>query len=89
MKHYTPEEFLFDTKPTTLKDEVEKKISLLYDFCILVKSKASTHDKREDFLRQMLLNKGTITSMGNTVRDLLTGKISLNQLLRRNGYVCS
>ncbi len=89
MKHYNIEEFLSNTKPITLADEVEKKISLLYDFCILAKSKASAHDKREEFIRKMLLSKGTITAMSNTVRDLLTGTITLNDLLRRNGYVCS
>lgn len=89
MKHYSVEEFFSASSPTTLADEVEKKISLLYDFCILVHKKAKAHDPREELIRKMLLSKGTITAMSNTVRDVLTGKISLNDLLRRNGYVCS
>lgn len=87
MKHYQIEEFIGKPKLTTLAEEVEKKISLLYDFCILVKQKKKTYDARETALRKILLNCPSITVMSNIVHDLLVGKCSLNSLLRRHNYV--
>lgn len=89
MKHYDTEEFFGNSKPTTLKDEVEKKISLLYDFCILVRQKSRIYDAREEALRKILLGCKSITSMSNIVHDLLVGNCTLNSLLRRYNYVCN
>ena len=87
MKHYKIEEFLTNTTPTSLADEVEKKISLLYDFCILVHKKATAHDAREEMVRQILQKCQSAISIDGVVHDLLVGKITLNELLRRYNYV--
>ena len=89
MKHYKIEEFLGNTTPNTLNDEVEKKINLLYDFRILTHTRDNPHDKRENFVKALLMSKNTIISMENTVHDIITGKLTLNELLRRNGYAIS
>ena len=89
MKHYETEEFFDNSKPTTLKDEVEKKISLLYDFCILAKQKTRVRDAREKALRKILLDCKSITSMSNIVHDLIMEKCTLNAVLRRHNHVCN
>ena len=88
MKNYELDEFFDDDVQTTLAEEVEKKIRLLYDFCILTKKKQK-RDVREKSLRALLLNCANKISIGNIIHDILVGKITLNELLRRNGYACS
>jgi hypothetical protein len=84
MKHYQTEEFLYNSAPTTLADEVEKTISVLYELCILTKHKAGHCDPREDALRKLLLSRSSVTSMHNCVHDLKTGRCTLNRLLAQN-----
>ena len=87
MKEYLVEEFLGKSEPTTLEKEVDKKIHMLYQFCILVRNKKA-RDKREKALRKILLGCKTEISMSNIVTDLTRGKYTLSDLLRRKGYDC-
>lgn len=84
MKEYLTEEFLCkNPAPSTFEDEVEKKISLLYDFCILVRNIKSPRDKREKEVRKMLLSCKTETAMSNVVHDVLKGTCTLNEVLKK------
>lgn len=88
MAQYLVEEFLGKSEPTTLKKEVEKKIHILYELCILVRDK-KTRDKREKALRKILLDCNSQTHMNNIVHDLIIGRNTLDSLLRRYNYVCN
>lgn len=92
MRHYTVDEFnnRLDTTTDTTEIVVEKKISLLYDFCILVKRKGLhgvvIPDPREETVREMLTACETELVMTNRLHDVLKGEYDLNTLLQRNGY---
>ena len=88
MAQYLVEEFLGKSEPTTLKKEVDKKIHLLYEFCILAHDKKA-RDKREKELRKILLDCNNETRMNNVVHDLLMGNYTVNDLLRRYNYALS
>ena len=85
-KEYSVDEFIGAAEPTTLSDEVDKKISLLYDAYMLCK-KGKGADSREQAVRQMLSAYGTETSMDNAVHDVLVGNCTLNEILKRKGYI--
>lgn len=89
MAEYCVDEFVFaEVEPSTFGDEVEKKISLLYDFCILKKRfKRSQPDEREEAVRQLLHSYKTPTAIDNAVRGVLTGNYSINEMLKRKGLI--
>lgn len=88
MAKYLVEEFLGKSEPTTLKKEIEKKISMLYEFGILKRNKDG-RDPREKQLRKLLRSCKSEISMSNIVTDLTHGKTTLIALLRRYNYVCN
>lgn len=88
MAQYLVEEFLGKSEPTTLKKEVDKKIHILYELCILVRDKRE-RDQRERALRKILLGCNSKTHMNNIVHDLIMGRSTLASLLRRYNYVCN
>ena len=88
MPEYNVDEFLgLNAEPTTYDDEVEKKVSLLYDFCILHKRKYAKPDERENAVREMLRSYGSGILMDNAVRDILVGKNKLDEELKRKGFL--
>ena len=93
MQEYQVDEFLDigeNIMPTTYSDEVEKKISLLYDFAILGKlcgKKIIRIDEREEAVRQLLRSYGSKTLLNNVVRDILVGNSKINDTLKRKGLL--
>ena len=85
---YCATEFLGEEiTPNTLEEEVDKKVSLLYDFCILrSKSHRPRNDRREPTVRQMLMECGSAIRMDNALHPVLRGDCTLNELLKRKGY---
>ena len=82
---YRVDEFLRDDDiPETYENEVEKKISLLYDFCILHKRRrCQQRDEREKAVRALLLSYGNANKLNKVVRDIITGEQSINAELRK------
>ena len=82
---YRVDEFLRDDDiPETYENEVEKKISLLYDFCILHKRRrCQQRDEREKAVRALLLSYGDANKLNKVVRDIITGEQSINAELRK------
>lgn len=64
---------------------VSEKIHLLYDFCILSKIH-SQHDPREARVREMFKSCKTEDEIQRTIRGVLFGTETLEQLLARKGY---
>jgi uncharacterized protein YqgQ len=83
---YDVDEFLGTNEPTTYETEVEKKISLLYDFCVLHKRKYQKPDEREVAVRELFRSYGSAVVMDNAVHDILVGKDELDRLLIRKGF---
>ena len=88
MPEYNVDEFLgINVEPTTYEDEVEKKVSLLYDFCILHKRRYAQADEREEAVKALLRSYGSPIAMDNAVRDMLMGTQKLNDTLKRKGLL--
>lgn len=84
---YIVDEFLGVETPTTYNDEVDKKVSLLYDFAILRKRKYGSPDEREEAVRKLLLSYGSPILMDNAVRDILVGNRKIDDVLQRKGIL--
>lgn len=87
MTEYNVDEFIGVEAPTTYEEEVDKKVSLLYDFCILHKRKYQKPDEREDAVRNFLRSYNSEVLMDNAVRNILVGNCTLNEALKRKGYL--
>ena len=90
MQEYRIDEFLDmgeNATPTTYSDEVEKKVSLLYDFAILHKRKYGSPDKREEAVRQLLRSYKSSILLDNAVRSILVGNCTLDDALKRKGLL--
>lgn len=88
MAEYRIDEFLGLEEafvPLTLENEVDKKISLLYDLCILQRKSDSV--KMAEATRKMLLDCPSLISIDNAVHGVITGKYTLEQLLKSRGYI--
>ena len=99
MKRYLTDEFLGEDVPSTLAEEAEKKVSLLYDFCVLQHKYARDKDgkirkdkngkrvklpdEREETVRKMLESYQSEVRMDNAIRGVLTGDYTLNDLLTK------
>ena len=84
MPEYNVDEFIgLNAEPTTFEDEVDKKVSLLYDFCILHRRKYKKADEREDAVRKMLHSYGSTISMDNAVHDILVGRCKLEDKMKQ------
>ena len=87
MKHYQADEFLYDdTLPDTKTDAIEKKVSLLYDFCVLTKHKGKP-DVREQAVRELLAQYSTEQQMSNVLHPVLVGDSTLNKTLQKGGVM--
>ena len=83
-KRYIVDEFLGKCEPSTMKEEVDKKIYLLRDFQIL--KSIDKHNGRERATKKMLLTCTNKVQLDNIIRDLIMGKCTLNQMLERKGF---
>ena len=86
MAEYLVDEFIDGACDSTFEEQVDKKVSLLYDMCILTKRKNNAKD-RERAVRQLLSSCKSERSMDNTVHDLVVGKCTLEDILKRKGYL--
>jgi hypothetical protein len=88
MKHYEINDFI---NPVTEPAEVcaEKKISLLYDLCILTvtygQGKRLRKDPREHALREVLSHYCSETEINNALHDIVYGNKTLDQFLAQKG----
>lgn len=76
-----------DTVPCTLGDEVDKKISLLYDFCILKHKRYRKPDDREVAVRKLLSQYQSEYSMTRAIHPVVFGECQLDDLLREKGVI--
>ena len=87
MKRYELDEFINDehnlytahTEPKA--DLIDKKVSLLYDFCILTK-KSYKADAREKAVRELLSHYNTEFEMNCVLHTVLVGECQINKLIR-------
>lgn len=89
MRHDRIDDYI---KPTTEPAEVvaDKKVSLLYDLCILSArrgkdGKRLSKDPRESALREVLSHYCTETEINNALHDIVYGNKTLNQFLAQKG----
>ena len=88
MTEYNVDEFIGLEGNATFAEEVDKKVSFLYDACMLCKRKHNTQpDEREEAVRQMLSQYNSGILMDNAIRGILVGDYTLNDLLKRKGYI--
>lgn len=79
------------TNPVTEPAEVvaDKKVSLLYDLCILTTRRGSdkrlVKDPRESALREVLSHYCSETEINNALHDVVYGNKTLNQFLAQKG----
>lgn len=71
-KNYQADEFLYDTKPDPIEVTVDKKVSLLYDCCILYKS-TKGRDAREAALREILSQYTSERALTTALHDVVVG----------------
>ena len=81
MKTYTIDEFTVAPCTDTLQDVIDKKVSLLYDFCILRHPKKNEADPREQSVRAALNQYGSEYRINAKMRDVLIGDASIDTLL--------
>lgn len=79
-KYYQADEFIYDTMPDPMDVAVDKKVSLLYDLCILCKSKRDP-DTREAELRKILSQYNSEWALTSALRDVVLGNKPLNTFL--------
>lgn len=89
MKHYDIEEFISSNSKSTdtLEDIIDKKIALLYDFCILRRRKYEKRDSREQLLRDVLSKYETESRITSVLHDVLMYHITLDELLNREAGI--
>ena len=89
MLEYCANEFLgMDITPNTLAEEVDKKVSLLYDFCILhQKSHRPRDDRREPLVRKVLMECNSEQHMTRVLRPVILGECTLEDLLQHKGVI--
>lgn len=80
-------------EPKEIKPAVacERKISLLYELCILHThfnkfGKRMSKDSREALLREVLLGYNSELEIDNAVHDIVCGNKSLNDFLDQHGH---
>lgn len=86
MRHYQAEEFIGATKPDTKETIIEKKISLLYDFCVLT-TRRGKPDEREKAVRDLLAHYRTEEQITNAVNPLIRYTKTLNEALKERGLM--
>ena len=86
MPEYLVEEFIGSDCECTLEEQIDKKVSLLYDMCILIKRRAGIDD-REEAVRKLLSSYQTEQQVDNVVHDVIIGNYTINDMLKRKGFL--
>jgi hypothetical protein len=86
MAEYLVDEFIDGTCECTFEEQVDKKVSLLYDMCILTKRQKGAKD-REAAVRKLLTSYQNERQMDNAVHDIVVGKTKLEDTLKRKGIL--
>lgn len=86
MLRYAVNDFLTTKCDDTIADIIDKKVSLLYDFHILIR-KDKRQDARECYVRKLLNNCGNEHRMSIVLRDVLTDRVTLDKLLEQKGLM--
>ena len=82
MKHYQVDEFILDTTADTMEVAIDKKVSLLYDLCVL-----SRRDSREAALRKVLSQYTSEHTLTTALHDVVVGKTDLDTFLAKKGVM--
>lgn len=83
MRSYQCDDFICPkSEPTPVV--IDKKISLLYDLCIL-RALPKQRDTRETALREVLSQYCTETQLDNALHDIICGNKTLNTFLAQKG----
>lgn len=85
MHQYQTDEFLYATPPDPMEIAVDKKVSLLYDLCILCKTRKTT-DSREAALREVLSHYNSEGALTNALHDVVLGKKTIDTFLAQKCY---
>lgn len=84
---YNIDEFIGTESTECTKDEViDKKVSLLYDLCVLIGRKKHDDD-REEAVRKLLASYSNEQQIDNAIHPIIVGNCTLNQTLKRKGYM--
>lgn len=87
MPEYLVDEFIgHDNATHTIEEQVDKKVSLLYDLCILCK-RGRYADNREEAVKKLLSSYESEVQIDNAVHNIIVGDYTLNDLLKRKGYM--
>ena len=86
MAEYLVDEFIDGTYECTLEEQIDKKVSLLYDMCLLTKRRKDA-DNLEKEVRQLLSSYTNERQMDNAIHDIVVGKYTINDILKRKGYL--
>ena len=86
MRHYQTDEFLYDTLPNPVDIAIDKKVSLLYDLCILCKTKTN-RDAREAALREVLSHYNSERALTNALHDVVLGNKTIDTFLIQKGVM--
>ncbi len=86
MREYLADEFIDGSCECTFEEQIDKKVSLLYDMCILLKRRKGV-DNREEAVRKLLSSYQTEQQVDNAVHSVVVGNYTLNDLLKRKGYL--
>jgi hypothetical protein len=84
MKHYQVDEFVTTVNADPMDVAIDKKVSLLYDLCVLVNNH-NTRDSREVALREVLSRYNSEHSLTTALHDVVVGKTALNTFLEQKG----
>ena len=87
MIRYCADEFIERNVLADSKDIIiDKKVSLLYDLCMLVKKKKN-RDPRESAVRGLLEECESPLQMDNLLHDVVRCDCTINQLLQKKGVM--
>ena len=79
-KLYISDDYL-TTKPEPISVVIDKKIALLYDFCLLVQGKDGSDDDYEAPLRSILKEYPTEHSITMAIHDIIMERISIEEFI--------
>ena len=85
-KYYQCNDFLFESMPDPIDVAIDKKVSLLYDLCILVMHKKD-RDARETTLREVLAHYNSERALTTALHDIVLGNKSLDTFLAQKGVM--
>ena len=85
MRHYQADEFILDATPDPIDVAIDKKVSLLYDLCVLVR-KCKERDARETALREVLSHYNSERALTSALHDVVLGNKTIDTFLEQKCY---